>query len=156
MLDEFIIKDDKNRKKVLDCMQHSKYNIEKFKIEEYNDYPGGMALIDKKNRKIIFYYDYLLKRMMIIYEKLHMIEKDVKDFISDMWTDYSIHAEENNLVARFKRKDGNITFYRYKFVKEDKTEIVHESKTFDEENEKYDIYFYLERECKEMYRKTKK
>ena len=157
MLDEFKIKGDANRKKVLDRMRLSKYDLSKFKIEEFNDYPGGMALVDKKKRRIVFYYDYLFKKMMIVYEKLHLKEEDVKTFVSDyLWNDYSIHAEENEQVARFKRENGNITFYRYRFINEDRTEIVHESETFDETNELYDIYLYLEKESRQIYENTKK
>lgn len=157
MLDEFKIKGDTNRKKVLDRMRLSKYDLSKFKIEEFNDYPGGMALVDKNKRRIVFYYDYLFKKMMIVYEKLHLKEEDVKTFVSDyLWNDYSIHAEENEQVARFRRENGNITFYRYRFINESKTEVVHESRTFDETNELYDIYLYLEKESRQMYENTKK
>ena len=156
MLDEFVIKGNTNRKRVLDYMRLSKYDLKKFKIEEFNDYPGGMALVDKKKRKIVFYYDYLFKKMKVVYEKLHLTEEDVKKFVSDyLWDDYSIHAEENEEVARLIRKNGYITFYRYKFVNEDKTERTHESRAFDETNELYDIYLYLDKESRKMYNNVK-
>lgn len=156
MLEKYKIKGNTNRKKVLDHMRLSKYDLSKFKIEEFKDYPGGMALVDNKKRKIVFYYDYLLKKMMVIYEKLHLKEEDVKKFISDyLWNDYNIYAEENEQIARLKREDGAITFYRYIFVNPNRTKMVHESRTFDETNEMYDIYYYLEKESKEMCKEAK-
>lgn len=81
----------------------------------------------------------------MLYKDLVKTDKLLKKEISDiLWDYYSILAEQNKQVARFKRENGTIQFYLYDI--ENTKNKTHISKKFSEVSQMYDIYYYLSNE----------
>jgi len=96
---------------VLEYSFKNKYDLKYFRVQNCKEYSGGIELIDKKNRRIIIYYDEIAKSVKVIYEDLVKTDKLLKKEISDiLWDYYSILAEQNKQVARFKIENGTIQY----------------------------------------------
>lgn len=146
-----------HRKKVLEFIKNGKWNLEKFGIEEFNEYPGGMALIDSKGRRIIIYDDFIMEKTRVIYEKLKQKEEDIfLNILDKVWENYSNNAQLLGEIARLRRDEkGNIIFYRYKINEQAEAVKSHISEQFEENNQLYDIYEYLKKEIKKMKKNIK-
>ena len=157
MLDKFVNEGNKSRIRVLEYLKKSTFDLKRFNIQDFVDYPGGIALMDKKNRKIVIYDDYLIGKIQVIYKKIKKSEDEIKAEIqSNLWLKYSTNAENINQIARLERDDnGNITFYRYEINEKRELKRVHTSLKFNECNELYDIYDYLKSEINLMHNHAK-
>lgn len=157
MLEKFEKDNDIHREKVLEKIKNGKWNLEKFELEEFNQYPGGMVLIDSKGRRIIIYDDFIMDEIKIIYEDLKREEDELTDEILDtLWDNYSNLSKILGEIARLRRdEEGNIVFYRYKIKENDDVVKVHISEEFEENNQLYDIYEYLKKEIKDMRNRMK-
>lgn len=145
MIEKLKIKGNLNREKVLEYLVKNRYDLKYFKVQNCKEYSGGIELTDKKNRRIIIYYDEIAKSVKVLYKDLVKTDKLLKKEISDiLWDYYSILAEQNKQVARFKRENGTIQFYLYD-IKNTKNKT-HISKKFSEVSQMYDIYYYLSNE----------
>lgn len=152
------IKNNEYRKEVVNyLLEKSKFSLGKFKIEEYPDYPGAIALTDKLNRKIIVYYDYLTMKIQVVYEGLFANEDEA--FFNLFETIFPICYSEakrlNQEVCKEVIDKKYITIYRKSI---ETKEIIKKSCTFDINNEFYDLYeymldemSYLTKENKEFY-----
>ena len=153
MLEKFKIEGNCNRQNVLKYVQNSKFNLEKFEIIDFQDYPGGIALVDKKKRKIIIYDDFIVGKIQVIYEARKKNEEELIFEIREyLWDNYMTLAQYLNQVAIFERRGKkDITFFRFKVEENMKAEKIHTSPTFNEYDELYDIYDYLEKEIELMH-----
>lgn len=157
MLENLKIDGNNNRIKVLEYLEKRNMNLSKYKIEDFSDYPGGIQLIDEKNRKIVIYYDFLFGKINVVYRKYRKKEKDLKDNLERLWDDYSEHAAHIKETARFIRDvDGNVTYYRYRINENGEKERTHTSRMFNEQNELYDIYEYMNLEMENMFQQKLK
>ena len=106
MLDKFVNEGNKSRIRVLEYLKKSTFDLKRFNIQDFVDYPGGIALMDKKNRKIVIYDDYLIGKIQVIYKKIKKSEDEIKAEIqSNLWLKYSTNAENINQIARLERDD---------------------------------------------------
>lgn len=152
MLETLKIEGNKNREKVLEYLKKRKINLSKYKVKEFCEYPGGLQLIDEKNRKIVIYYDFLIGKINVVYRKYRKEEKNLIENLENLWYEYSEQASFIKETARFTRKkNGNITYYRYKINQDGEKERTHTSRTFNEKNELYDIFEYMEQEMENMF-----
>lgn len=149
MLEEFEIKNNLSREKVIDYIRKSKFKLEYFIVKDYLEYPGGIELLNKDNRSIIIYYDTIFEEIKVIYKELKLYESDIYTQVKyTLWAEYSTLSEETHQVARIKRKNGMIQFYRYDV--DNPKNITHTSKEFHEASQLYDIYYYLKRQIRRM------
>lgn len=157
MLEKFEKDNDIHRKKVLEKIKNGKWKLEKFELKEFNQYPGGMALVDSQKRRIIIYDDFIMGVTKVVYEKLKQEEEDVFLYIIDtLWESYSNKAQYLGEIARLRRdEEGNIIFYRYKINENDDVVKVHISEQYNEYSQLYDIYDYLKEEIEKMKNKIK-
>lgn len=157
MLEKFKKDNDIHRKRVLETIENGIWSLEKFNLEEFNEYPGGMALVDSKRRRILIYDDFIMGDIKVIYEDLKKEETDITiDILDTLWNSYSNIANQLCEIARLRRdEEGHIIFYRYKINENEKIEKVHESEEYEENNQLYDIHEYLITEIKCMKKKIK-
>ena len=152
MLENLKIDGNKNREKVLKYLEKRNMDLSKYKVKDFSDYPGGIQLIDEKNRKIVIYYDFLLGKTIVVYRRYRKEEKELIENMENLWYEYSEQASFIKETARFVReKNGNITYYRYKINHDGEKERTHTSRTFNEKNELYDIFEYMEQEMENMF-----
>lgn len=157
MLENLKIDGNKNREKVLKYLEKRNIDLSKYRVKNFSDYPGGIQLIDEKNRKMVIYYDFLLGKIIVVYRKYRKEEKELIENLENLWDEYSEQASFIKETARFIReKNGNISYYRYRINQNGKKERTHTSRTFNEKNELYDIVEYMEKEMENMFQQKLK
>lgn len=153
MIENFQKKDDKNRNKVIRYLKESKFDLEKYVIQELKDYPGGLELIDEKQRRIAIYNDYLLDRIQVIFVDLQTTHEELKSYvIRECWEIYLSEAERLNQIVKMEKIDNNkIQMLRAKVDYKNKTaELIHKSQIYDDTNDLYDLCYYFETEIGNM------
>lgn len=153
MIDDFAKKDDKNRKEVIQYLKQSNFDLDKFRIRELKEYPGGLELIDKKQRKIAIYNDYLLDRIQVIFVDLQTTHEELKSYIiGECWERYLIEAQRLNQIVRMQKIDKNkIQILRAEVdYKNETAQLVHKSQIYDDSNDLYDLSYYFEQEIENM------
>ena len=149
MLEQLEIKKSLNRMKVVQYLKNSKFDLSRFTIQENQDYPGGIELVDSKKRKIVVYNDYLTRNIQVIFKDLHRskerLESDIALF---SWDSYLKIANKLHQIVKIEHLDEkNIRFLRTVKYEDGTAEKVHTSQMFDKNNDLYDIYEYFDNEC---------
>lgn len=153
MIDDFEKKNDKNRKKVIQYLKRSNFDLNKFQIRELKEYPGGLELIDEKQRKIAIYNDYLLDRIQVVFVDLETTHEELKSYIAgECWERYLIEAQRLNQIVKMQKIDKNkVQILRAKVDYEnEKAQLVHKSQIYDDSNDLYDLSYYFEQEIENM------
>lgn len=150
-LEEIHINDDNDRQKVIEYLKDIKFDLENYKVENFELNFKGLALIDEKGRKIIAYNNSLVNNVEMIYKELEMTEEEVVYEIKDgLWEDYLMVAEDvKETVLIQKPNEGEIQFFRYKKDNNENINEIHQSPIF-KENKLYDIHDYLLEQVREM------
>ncbi len=158
MLEQFEIKGNLNRRKVVQYLKNSKIDLSKFTIQENKDYPGGLELVDSKKRKIVIYDDYLTKEIRVIYKDLNRSKQKLEaDIALFSWDSYLEIANKLHQTVRIEQLDEkHIRFIRTIKYEDGAAEKVHTSQIFDPNSDLYDIYEYFDKESELMVKQMQK
>lgn len=152
MLEELQKENDISRQEVIEFLKISKFNLERFVIREFKDFPGAVELIDEKGRSIVIFYNYLIDQIEVIY-------KDVKKDALDMYLSVIMFLvneyKEESIKLREIMEIERINENQLRFIKKCKenvlkNKIIEISPIFDINNDLYDMYEYLLNRIKEM------
>lgn len=149
MLEELEVENDLNRKKVIEYLKESKFDLNKYLIKEFKDFPGGIELIDEKGRSIVFFYNYLKEEIEIIYKELKKdalgVYLTVVMFLVDKYKERAVELERLIMV-------DDIDKYHVRFTTKSKKgdNIIKISPIFDINNNLYNMYEYLENQIEEL------
>ena len=108
MIENLKIKGNLSREKVLEYLVKNRYDLKYFKVQNCKEYSGGIELTDKKNRRIIIYYDEITKSVEVIYKDLVKTDKILKkEIIKEIKKSNKMTSEQ--IVEERYKKFRNIT-----------------------------------------------
>lgn len=147
MLEELEGENDLNREKVIEYLKGSKFHLDNYTIKKFEDFPGGIELIDKKGRSIVIFNNYLFEEIEVIY-------KDLKKDAIEVFLSVMVLLEQINKGKAIKKliKIEEIDDYHLRFKTKSKQgdNIINISPIFDINNNLYDMYEYLEKQIEEL------
>ncbi len=149
MLEEFEVEYDLNRKEVIEFLKESKFDLDKYTIREFNDFPGGIELLDEKGRSIVIFYNYLNEKIEVIYKDL---KKDALGvYLSVIMALVDKYKEKAAKLERLITVE-DIDKYHVRFTTklEKGNNVIKISPIFDINNDLYDMYEYLENQVNEL------
>lgn len=149
MLEELEVENDLNRKEVIEFLKESKFDLDKYIIKEFDDFPGGIELLDEKGRSIVIFYNYLTEKIEIIYKDLKKNALEVYlSLITVLVDKYKERATE--LEKLIMIDDIDEYHVRFKTKSEKGNNVIKISQIFDINNDLYDMYEYLENQINEL------
>lgn len=151
MLEKFEEKNDINRQKVIEYLKTSKFDLQRFTIEEFDGFPGGLELIDKKGREIVLFYNYLIDEVEIAYKNLKKDALGVYlSVVMFLLEDYKEITEGEETIRAEAVDENRIRFIKRSNKARWKGQEIAISPIFDINNELYDMYDYLETQIQDF------
>jgi hypothetical protein len=149
MLENLELKDNIYRQKVIEYLKESRFELDKYKIKNFKDFPGAIEMIDKKGRSIVIFYNYLTENIEVIYKGLKRnaleVYISIVQFLVDRYKEKAAELEKLVVVDTIDKYH-----IRFKIKLEKGNNITKISPIFDIDNDLYDIYEYLESQIEEL------
>ncbi len=140
---------NENRRIVIQNIKMMGLDIKKYRIYEYNDFPGGIKLIDKKERSIVVYYNYLINEIEIIFEDLKKSQLHTYIYVVTFLVDEYIKRAKAYNIDKKIVVEGDKDRIRY-LIKSYNNNIIEYSKEFHIVDELYDAYDYIKKEINKL------